>query len=269
MKTKILSLLSITLVSSLLSACGGSSSSDGGLGVATIGAGNQQDLAVASSLAAAEVKDTNGVSLPVAAEAGLSENIEYASRIVKQSLLNYTLPTAVEVEGVCETGSADVSGDESRLVIFYDDCRSLEPDALINGKAIVISTGSNTTIIFENFSMVVNGITEVINATITCIADNCTISSDFYDDSGKSYRVSNSEITGSDSLGYNISATVYDSEHGEVTFNATAIQFNCSNGYPSSGNIIFTDGTTEAMVTFNSCDSYTLTVDGTADSLTW
>lgn len=274
MKTKLFSIISIILVSSILSACGGSSSSsssDSRLGPATIGEDNKQDLATAASLAAAEVKNTNDGSdnIPFAAELILSPNISKSNEVTRKIATANSLPSAAEsdLDSFCDTGSVDVSGNESNTTIKYNKCAF--DGVVFSGKAKVKISGNKTTIIYEDFTISQNGETEVLNATITCTDEVCSISSDFKDESGKSYTVSNSSIAGNDSTGYTISADVLDSEHGEISFEASNIKFNCSNGYPSSGVIIFTDGTTEARINFNNCDDYTLTIDGNAEVFDW
>lgn len=272
MKTKFLTLLSIILVSSALTACGGSSSSSSGsktLGPATIGDDNKQDLVTAASLAAAEVKNTgNGTSnIPFAAEITLSPNLSKATELTNKVVAASLLPSAAEIEDFCTTGSVDVSGNESNTVIKYNNC-SYE-GVVISGTARVKQSGNTTTIIYDNFTISQDGEKEVLNATITCTNESCSVSSDFHDETGKSYTVSNSSISGDESTGYNISADVYDSEHGQISFTATNILFDCSNGYPSSGEITFSDGVTQAKVTFTNCNSYTLTIDGVAETFNW
>ena len=267
--------LAVFLILSLIS-CGGSSSSsdDGGstgvTGPATITTENQEDLARAASLAAAEVKSGNDAPTAFGAAMSVSAEMSQTNEWVLQSLELLNTPTGADASQICTGGgTASVESASSATVVTYNNCNLGGVTATGTATIVSSSSGDTFTITYNNFRMVIDGEETVLNATVTCVNLNCTISSEFTDSSGKSYRVDNSSIAGNDSSGYSISATVYDSEYGDIEFTATAIKFDCSNGFPSSGSISIDDGTTTALVTFDSCSSYTITIDGVAESFTW
>lgn len=272
MKHILVSLSLIVFLALSLVSCGSGSSSSGGgssgvTGPATITSENQEDIARAASLAAAEVK--NGGDAPGAFGAAMSVSSEMtqANEWVLQSLEVLNTPTAADVSEICSGGSASFESNNSATTITYNNCNI--GGIIATGTATIVTSGETITITYNNFRMVIDGEETVLNATITCVNLDCSISSEFTDSTGKSYRVNDSSISGNDSSGYNISATVYDSEYGDISFTATAIKFDCSNGFPSSGSISISDGTTTAGVTFDSCTSYTITIDGVAESYSW
>ena len=68
---------------------------------------------------------------------------------------------------------------------------------------------------------------------------------------GKTYRVSDFTIGGSDTFGYTINATFYHPDFGSVTIQTTApITFD-STGKPNGGTLEFTSGTATGTITFN------------------
>ncbi len=266
--------LAIFLVLSLISCGGSSSSDDGGItgvtGPATITTENQEDIARAASLAAAEVKSGNDAPTAFGAAMSISSEMTQTNEWVLQSLELLNSPTGTDASEICSGGgSASIESTSSATVVTYNNCNVGGVTATGTATIVSSSSGDTFTITYNNFRMVIDGEETVLNATVTCVNLECTISSQFTDSSGKSYRVDNSSITGNDSSGYSISATVYDSEYGDIEFTATAIKFDCSNGFPSSGSISIDDGTTTALVTFDSCSSYTVTIDGVAENFTW
>ena len=264
--------LATFLVLSLIS-CGGSSSGDSGsagvTGPATITTENQEDIARAASLAAAEVKSRNDAPTAFGAAMSVSPEMTQTNEWVLQSLELLNSPTGIDASEICSGGSASIESTISATVVNYNNCNVGGVNATGTATIVSSSAGDTFTITYNDFRMVIDGEETVLNATINCVNLECTISSQFTDSSGKSYRVDNSSITGNDSSGYSISATVYDSEYGDIEFTATAIKFDCSNGFPSSGSLSIDDGTTTALVTFDSCSSYTITIDGVAESFTW
>ena len=268
--------LAALLVLSLISCGGGSSSSDGvggstGVtGPATITTENQEDIARAASLAAAEVKSGNDAPTAFRAAMSVSSEMTQANEWVVQSLELLNAPIGADASQICTGGgSASVESTSAATVVTYSSCNLGGITATGTATIVSSSSGDTFTITYNNFRMTIDGEETVLNATVTCVDFECTISSEFTDSSGKSYRVDNSSIAGNDSSGYSISATVYDSEYGDIEFTATAIKFDCSNGFPSSGSISINDGTTTALVTFDSCSSYTVTIEGVAESFTW
>jgi len=254
-----------------LTACGGGSSggSSGVSGPATITADNKEDLALAASLAAAEVKSVDDApASPFGGVMSVSAEVYAANDLVLLTYELSTLPSGVDASQICTSGgTASVESNNSQTTVIYNNCDL--GGVVASGTATIVTSGETITITYRNFSITVDGEENILNVTVTCVNLNCSISSEFTDGSGKSYRIDSSSISGNDSSGYSITATVYDSEYGTLEFSASAIKFECTNGFPSSGSLSFSDGTTDVSIAFVSCDSYTLTIDGVAESLAW
>ena len=216
------------------------------------------------------MKSGNDAPTAFGAAMSVSAEMSQTNEWVLQSLELLNTPTGADASQICTGGgTASVESVSSATIVTYNNCNLGGVTATGTATIVSSSSGDTFTITYNNFRMTIDGEETVLNATITCVNLECTISSEFTDSSGKSYRVDNSSIAGNDSSGYSISATVYDSEYGDIEFTATAIKFDCSNGFPSSGSISINDGTTTALVTFDSCSSYTITIDGVAESFTW
>lgn len=266
-----------TLLSTCLIACGGSSggsSSEDGVfsgntSEASLTADNQQDLAEATALGSAQA--VSGDSLPTAALAAAG-NSETLLRLTEKTIMMNTLPVAAEdvSQGVCtQGGSATVNSGQTTTVITYNQCDT--GFGVFSGKATLTSASDGSfSISYRNFTITVDGETETLNATVSCDAQaNCSIVSDFTAANGKTYRVENSVVSGNSSSGYSIQARVYEPQHGYVNFSATNVTFNCSNGYPGAGSLSFVSASQTVTVSFDSCNGYTLTIDGVATSYTW
>lgn len=88
---------------------------------------------------------------------------------------------------------------------------------------------------------------------------------------GGTYTVSNVSVSGSNFSGYSISGTASDPDTGAVTFTSSGLTFNnCTYGVPNSGSMTIngTNGT-QMTVTFDSCDSFTVTIDDVATTYNW
>jgi len=257
----------------LLVGCGGSDSKDSGYSGVTADAvpsqDNKDDLAMASTLAARKVIAGEGGSGIFGGGAqGNSSTDQMVMDLKSRSFNSEGMPSGVDYSEVCTGGgSASFSGNESKATMSFSNC--VIEGITYSGTAIVTSTATSFSIVYQNFRVTYDGITETLNMTISC-DDNfdCTYSSDFAED-GRSYRVENSSVSGDDIDGYDVSATVYDEEYGKVTFTSTGLLFDCDNGYPSQGSITMTADGETVSVTFDSCTSYTVTYDGVSDSYTW
>jgi hypothetical protein len=271
-------LIAVAAMSSVLIACGGSSGGSsskdgvfsGNTSEASLTSENQQDLAEATALGSAQA--VNGDSLPSAAVLMAADN-EPLRQLAEKTVALNNLPigAAQDVsQGVCTNGgSASVNSGQSSTVITYNQCDT--GFGIFSGTATLTSASDgSSTITYRNFTITVDGETDMLNATISCDAQGaCTIVSDFTAANGKTYRVENSVVSGNSSSGYNVQARVYDPQHGYVNFTASNVTFNCSNGYPGSGSVSFVSAGQTASVSFDSCNGYTLTIDGVATSYTW
>jgi hypothetical protein len=127
----------------------------------------------------------------------------------------------------------------------------------------------------ENIQVAQDGVVSTISYTETCTFDsdgfsnyNCTENEYFVGDSGNTYQVDDSEISGSDTFGWDVSGTFYDPTYGYLEFAAVGLMI-CDNGNFESGSITLTDDSNSTLlITFISCTEMTVSLDnGTAETI--
>jgi len=285
-------LLTVFALSSMVVACGGTSSGDdvrdgsnggsagstysGNTSAAEISADNKRALAESATYGAMQAK--SGSQVPNLGGASAQSATQYSNELVlrtEQSTREASSTDNPYASFCTAGGSASYSGDSNGGTLVFSNC-NLGHGVVVNGKTIIShnSDGSQYSFKYENYTVSVDGYTTTLNMTMSCTTDssgfpNCNTISDFKAANGQSYRVENASVSGNSSSGYNISATVYDSTYGSVSVTSTNLVLDCSNGLPSSGSITYTSGSELATVTFNSCSEYTVTLDGTADTYNW
>ncbi len=177
-------------------------------------------------------------------------------------------PSDNTVAGDCGgSASVTVDGDESGntdgTIVYNNFCVVGDTsNTIINGTVTFSFTSTMTTFTYTNVT--VNDGTEIhtFNMTYTCSsAFVCNWSSDFAGDNGTNYQTGNVQISGNNSSGYDISASVSDPTYGTVTFTAANITI-CSNGSIGSGTVqvIDTSDTVVTTVTFPDCDTVVVTL---------
>lgn len=116
-----------------------------------------------------------------------------------------------------------------------------------------------------------DGETYTLNATARCDSSyNCTYEDNFTS-GGVSYRVTNVSVSGSNSFGYSVDATVYHEDLGYVEIESTGL-ITCSSGGFSSGNIQVTDSTGSVVmeVDFNNdCSTATVTYQSVGTTVSY
>lgn len=98
----------------------------------------------------------------------------------------------------------------------------------------------------------------------------CTFE-DTWEEEGEAYRIEEAAVVGDDQSGFDVEAKIYDDENGFIEIDTTAsVTANCSNKKLGSGSALFegAEGST-GQITFDSCDSFTVTVDGVAQTYRW
>ena len=267
-------LASIFSASLLLSAC--SSGSDSAAKEADITADNAKDLAVAA---------TESTKQAVASEAAPSSSFlpktsggqfdtkAFSNKIAQQ------VQTASNFSDICINGGLvdNFNYSTNNGSITFNNC-DVGSGTIINGTLTVTSNiGSNSgtiSIQYNNFTITYNGITETIDFSMDCTYNNqgdssCTTSSTAMGIDGRTYTVKNIDVSGDDMSGYNMTAEVVDPDYGTISVNANAVKFDCAAGTPSSGSITFSAGGKTGTVTFDSCSSFTVTIDDGAVSTTY
>jgi hypothetical protein len=210
--------------------------------------------------------------------------------------------TTITEEGGCG-GSYTVTASDngSFTVTFNDYCESeITVDGSMSGKETETSSSiqyNNITISFgdevftmsgsssctttstsetcnENIQVTQGGVVSTISFTETCTFDSdgfsnydCTENEYFTGDSGNTYQVDDSQVSGNDSNGWNVSGTFYDPTYGSLEFTAVDLMI-CDNGNFESGTITLTDDSNSTLlITFISCTEMTVSLDGTAETI--
>lgn len=281
MKNSLNKLIFLLLTASALLINTACSSSDdgGGSSAATITDANSQALAIAGTEGVKQAVNGNSF-LPFARIDNASATGDFTVALAQQ--ISQAPSLAVESVPICDSGTAIITIDESTGSgsFVLTDCDI--GGAIANGTATFTSSTAGsittTTITFVDFTVTYDGVTETIDLTSTCTIDtstssasvSCTTSSTALGIDGRTYSVSDVSITGDDTSGYSVSATVTDPDHGVVTITTTIpVTFDCSTGQPNAGEIVVSDGSNTLTVTFNSCTSYTVTFNGVANIYSW
>ena len=148
----------------------------------------------------------------------------------------------------------------------------------MNGVLAFTETDTAFSIIFTNFSVVIDGNTETFSGTFTCdtTLSNCAIATDFAGSDGNIFRLENVDINGDNVLGYTVIADFYHYELGMVSITTpVSVSYGACGIYPDGGTITLTGTAGSFMsVTFNPDCTFTLQgFDGSGsfgpDTLSW
>jgi hypothetical protein len=240
---------------------------------ASIDSSNAEDLATAGTEAVKQAVNNDSVPTFGFARLGKVDPLKQLSAQV------VTTPMATLIEGVCDSGTFDVTSSETSGSYTYDNCDI--GGIIFDGSATYTSSTANNvttfTISYSNFTITYGGEAESVDLTMTCTIDSnagtvsCTYDSEALGIDGRTYTVTDIEVSGDDITGWTVSATVVDPDHGEVTITTSvAVNFgSCTNGQPESGSITVSDGTNEMSVTYNDCTSFTVDFDGSTTTYNW
>ncbi len=208
-------------------------------------------------------------------------------------LSNSSLPSAYQETLDCTFGgtilvtaddsianSADQTYPENGTVTMnFRDCRE-DSTSTFNGTATINFTGGGgLTAVYQNFTIAFTDpttgeqVVETIeNMTIVCDGnDPCSIQSDFVGTDGRTYRIEDMTVLGSDSFGWDVSATVYDPDLGSIIIDTTApFMLDCPTGVPSSGALSITGANfSVATVTYTSCTEFQVCFEDVCNTATW
>ncbi|RDH82451.1 MAG: hypothetical protein DIZ80_09165 [endosymbiont of Galathealinum brachiosum] len=260
---------------SLISAC--SSSGGGGPTAATLSADNAQDLAIAATESTKQAVTADSANF-LAKTSNTANTTDLISNKVREIAFEAT--SLGPVSAICPFGgtysdSISAGSTSASGSITFSQC-GVADGITITGVVTFSGNESNFTITYNNLSITGLGVTETVNASVSCSTSgssfSCTTNTSITGIDGRTYAVSNISVSGDEFSGYDVNATVVDPTHGSITITATDITFNCTGstaGRPSSGTITFTSDGRTGSVTFNSCNSYTVTLDGVATPYTW
>jgi len=269
---------------------GGSSSDDGGGGgnigstgstePASITGNNAEALGIDATEAATKAieADSADVSLPFGASiTGTISPSQLAQDInqhILESLQGSNLPLGFTMTGSDFADFPGFCGGSITVPDSWQNGGSLDGTITYNNFCMDIGdtiygqvtvngsiTMSGDTITYGNLTMSFgNGAVYTCNGSASSIT-SCTTNTVYTGSNGSSYSISDANVYGNEFDGYNVNAEYCNTSYGCLTIETPEpIMFDCSNGNPSTGSIIFTsDNGSNGSITFDSCDSYTIT----------
>jgi hypothetical protein len=278
-------------ITCLLSACGGGGSGSGDNSSAGVTFTGNTSPAEINETTAKDIGETSGEAILQASTTsslpGAFETVEQIDlmpihlSVIETSKSLELLPSGIDVSAqVCTGGgSANVSSPSGTgkvvQTITYNNCTlsSGLSNFTIDGTVIVIyenisNPNAGFSLSYQNVT--VSGITDqvvTINYTFTCTnlsdTSSCVTSSVFKGSDGNTHKISNFEISGTSSFGYNGTASFSHYSIGTVSVSATNLTYGSCSGSPDGGSISFTSSNgSSGTITFNS----NCTVSGTWNS---
>ena len=255
-----------------LTACGGG----GGASTAELSADNVVDLAVAGTEAA---KSSATSTEAFAFKSGQSSSFDsqaFAKQIAQDLYATQDLSSYL-----CSTGSYIINIPDSATqtsftaTATFTNCTISDSysTVTINGTINISGTASSINI-SANLTITENGVSETVSFSGSCSYSNatvgaCSYSSTFTGVDGRTYTSANMSVSGNYISGYTVSGSVTDPDHGVITISTQQpVTFNCTDGSPDSGQITIT-GNGSATVTFNDCNSFTVTYNGSSNTYNW
>jgi trimeric autotransporter adhesin len=273
-------ILSISLLITI-SAC--DSSSGGAPKAADITASNSQKLSIAATEGARQAvsTDTANSANPFASFTKTSAS-QFNSKAFSEKLSSQ-IQLSTDLGALCSSGSytSTLSQASTSGSITFNNCNLSSTDVgfdiIVSGTVNITSTNNSFSLTYSNFTVTSNGTTETISFSFSCTnldtTFDCTSSSSINGIDNRTYTVNDISVTTNPDLSYNVSAEVVDPDFGVITISAQSVVFNCTAAptidRPSSGTITITAAGKTATVTFNSCNSYTVTLDGVANIYSW
>jgi hypothetical protein len=279
----------------------------GETGQATLTSENAEDLSTAAASGAKQAINSDSVPVvparsdsPVSRDEILEAHAGLVRRILNGDYSNNAArgATAAREENLtstlCDSGSIIATYPDSgagNWSIAYNQCTrtvsygghtySTSYNGTVEGTHTQAGNGFRYEYQYENFTVAIQSPTGnhswTFNMSMTCTANeggtnfSCEYYSDYQGLDNRIYRVSNVDVSGNESTGYNVSVRVYDPDHGYVTVTTEVpVTYGCTNGYPDAGRV-HVEGANGTVVTveFTSCSAYVVVLDGVANTYNW
>ncbi|MCU7842793.1 MAG: hypothetical protein KZQ93_03025 [Candidatus Thiodiazotropha sp. (ex Monitilora ramsayi)] len=294
MKRPLLFSISVFCTILLLQACGGGGGGgDTTLNNAPVYSGvttqarvettNSEDLSTAAASGALQVLASDAASVfSLRSAPSLEHKLLEIAPLISQWLKSDDTAYAAKLTDVsadlCNAGGsaiADTNDAETVGTITLTNCARHDGTGgiiLLNGVVDYTAAAdlSSLTMVFR-VTVTYAGESESINMTIACIGSSCTVTSDFLGVDDRVYRITGISLSGSETSGFYISATIYDPDHGYVAMTTSSpVTFGCPTGVPGSGVVTLSGAAgTFATVSFDSCSAYTVTIEGVGYLFNW
>ena len=273
----------LLFISIILAACGGGGG--GGetptptptptpLGQATATAENSDDLAIAAQEGSKQAVASSGNPFGSLVSADYLKNsvATLTHRLILQKSNSPISAIFFQENGDCG-GSATYESDTNNtlytitFINYCDTADNITVDGVIT--YTFNSNNSTYTYTYNNVTVTYLGQTHTLNMTATCGSNGCTYSSNYTGSNNVTYTSSNVSVSGNNSSGYNISATITDPTYGSITIVASNITI-CGNGNIGTGTIIITDSTGSEVIsaTFPDCSTMIYTYNGVTTTVT-
>ena len=247
--------------------------------LAEINAGNAAQLGVAAAEGAKQAeKKATAAALGFKPSGALT--VENVTQDLVTRIAGRTANAPAPIN--CDPGSADeiLNEDGSTTVIFvtcdYDGLGIIILDGLVTASSSVSGDITTVTLEYVGFKISIGDEDTILNFEASCDTNNTTLETscafpDVVGYDGRVYDFSEVSFSGDEISGYTVTATIVDPDHGSFSIATTApILFTCPNGLPELGALQFTDGADVLVtVTFDGCDGYTVSYNGTIVSYPW
>ncbi|HED33425.1 MAG TPA: hypothetical protein ENJ08_04295 [Gammaproteobacteria bacterium] len=260
----------------LISACGGSGGGNTAINAAEINSNNAQQLSVIATTA------TRAVILVNSTESGLTQknSLPAFDSIAFSEKLAQQLKNTSNSGDFCSGGdyTTTIAPETGDATITFNNCVT-SFGTIASGTVITLFTDTGIDLAYISFSINLINVTNIIDFSVSCTENStgitCSPTSSitgitFTDGSDNS--ISNISISSNPDLTFNVSFDIAAHDNGQFSVKAKSVIFNCPApdlGNTSSGSITLSSSGKSALVTFDSCSSYTVTVDGVARSFTW
>ncbi len=301
MKSQSIRIFSLLLSVLLLPACGGGGGGDddgptttggdtytGSTAQATVDASNAKELSTgaASGTQQAVASDAlSGVAMrpqpsPTSRLADLAPRIAQWIDQLDSTTAARTDDLSAEI---CDAGGraiAESNDAETQGSITFTSCAMSDMQGgtvVING-SVTFSANTSADTLNMAFRVTVTyiGESQSVNMTLACNnistpSVSCSMTSDFTGIDGRVYRIEELTVSGSESSGFYVGMRLYDPDYGWVDVTTSQpLTYDCANGMPGSGMITVNgSGGSFASASFDSCSSYTVTVDGVGSTYSW
>ncbi|MCU7815976.1 MAG: hypothetical protein KZQ81_12420 [Candidatus Thiodiazotropha sp. (ex Rostrolucina anterorostrata)] len=296
-----ISLFSLFLSVMLLQGCGGGGGGDsdgpntsvgttytGSTAEATIDASNAKEFSTGAASGTQQAVASDAVSgVAMRPQATPTTKLSELAPRIAQWIDQLRSPNAARTTDltaeICDAGGravADTNEAETEGSITFTHCAMSDTEGgtvVINGTVTFSAntSGDSLNMVFR-VTVTYIGESQAINMTLACsnISTSsvaCSITSDFAGIDGRIYRIEDLSVSGSEISGFYVSMTFYDPDYGRVDVTTTQpLTYDCPTAVPGSGMLTLSGSSdTFATASFDSCSSYTVTVDGVGATYHW
>ena len=245
---------------------------DGNLDPAAIDATNVETIGKAAG-ESVQLADATTI-LPGAASISSSSTVDQINNIIFSAADTSNLPAALDLsEMFCDSGAVtstdNTPGESGEFTLTYTfaSCVLKETGGSItvNGISTIHYDNFNNfpntgfSITYSNFTVFdsVNNEETTLNVAFSCsnFSDifSCTFNSDFIGNDGVIHRVTNFDIAGNRTSGFNGSATFFHGTFGQVSLTIIDVTYGGCGIFPDGGTVNFSssDDASSGTITFN------------------